>query len=197
MYFLKKALAATIFVFSLQTTPVVGQSASIVRSYIKTELKIAQNLNPLNIVSQVNFLTRAVKLADGQFKDKLPRFNEEDTKEIEKEFLSFADEAIDALATFTKKTRPMANAGETFQKALKPFVGLESSLKTYLSQLLDTIPGASESVIVSIQLLQDSVGGVVLLFQNAGEGATRAHEEGSNIVIDSYKRSKTVKIIIE
>ncbi|EGX45825.1 hypothetical protein AOL_s00117g30 [Orbilia oligospora ATCC 24927] len=213
MHFIKQAVAATIFVFSFQTTLVAGQSASLVRSYIKTEKKLAENLSPLvdnldyhlqgeewtpvfnRVVAGLDALTRGVRLAERRFSPKLPTFNEKDTKDIEKDFLSFADEAIDALATFTRKTRPAVDTkDERFETALKPLTGLEKSLKTYLPKLLETIPSASESVLVSMQLLQDSVGGLVLIFDELN---TSEHEEA--IIVDShrYRGSGSVRIIIK
>ncbi|KAF3177832.1 hypothetical protein TWF788_007614 [Orbilia oligospora] len=213
MHFIKQAVAATIFVFSFQTTLVAGQSASLVRSYIKTEKKLAENLSPLvdnldyhlqgeewtpvfdRVVAGLDSLTRGVRLAERRFSPKLPKFDEKDTKDIEKDFLSFADEAIDALATFTRKTRPAVNTkDERFETALKPLIGLEKSLKNYLPKLLETIPSASESVQVSMQLLQDSVGGLVLIFD---EVTTSEREEA--IIVDShrYRGSGSVRIIIE
>ncbi|RVD85181.1 uncharacterized protein DFL_003512 [Arthrobotrys flagrans] len=211
MYFIKQTLAATIFVFSLQTTLVAGQSASLVRSYIRSERKLAENLGPLvdnldyhleteqwapvfrKVVTGVEALARGIRFAESRFGDKLPRFDGDDTKEIEKDFLSFADEAVDALATLTRKTRPAMHVKAeegAFQDALEPFKSLDKSLKTYLSKLLDTIPSASESVVVSMQLLQDSAGGLVLIFQNTVG-------TGESIVVDNHRGSGSVKIIIE
>ncbi|KAK6518568.1 hypothetical protein TWF506_005704 [Arthrobotrys conoides] len=213
MYFIKQAITATIFVVSLQTTLVAGQSASLVRSYIKSERKLAENLSPLvdnldyhlqteewtpvfdRVVAGLDALTRGVKLAERRFSPKLPKFDEKDTKDIEKDFLSFADEAIDVLATFTRKTRPAVETkDERFETALKPLTGLEKSLKTYLPKLLDTIPSASKSVQISMQLLQDSVGGLVLIFDQAD-----ASEREGSIRVDSYRYrgSGSVRIIID
>ncbi|KAK6503669.1 hypothetical protein TWF481_008672 [Arthrobotrys musiformis] len=210
MYFIKQAITASILVFSLQTTLVAGQSAPLVRTYIRSEKKIAENLSPLvdtldyslgpekwtpvfqRVTAGVDALTRGIRLAERRFEKKLPRFDDIDTKEIEKDFLAFADEAVDLLATLTRKTRPAVNPEEeSFQGAAKPFVNFEKSLKSYLPKLLDTIPSASESVLVSMQLLQDSVGGLVLIFDNTvGSGET--------MFVDTHgSGSSRVKIIIE
>ncbi|KAK6331509.1 hypothetical protein TWF730_004590 [Orbilia blumenaviensis] len=208
MYFIKQVVAATVFVFSIQTTLVAGQSASLIQSYLKSEKKIAHKISPYvdsldynlepekwapvfrKVVSTTEALNRAVKIAERRFSDKLPKFDEDDAKDIEREFLAFADEAVDVLATFTKKSRPAAaDNKEIFQKAATPFNNFKRTLKSYLGKLLDTIPSASDSVIVSMQLLQDSVDGLVLIF----EGTVNAED---SIVVTSHGAG-SVKIIIE
>ncbi|KAK6515728.1 hypothetical protein TWF281_004319 [Arthrobotrys megalospora] len=205
MYFLK---TATVFILSLQTALITAQSASLVRSYIKSERKVAENISPLvetlnyhleveewmpvfrKVIAGTNALTRGLKLAERRFGEKLPVFDAVDATEIEADFLSFADEAVNVLATFTRKTRPAAAAQEEISKlALQPFTNLENALKTYIKKLLKTIPSASDALYISTQLIQDEVGGLVLIFEESVG-------TGPSIVVDGSHAGK-IKIIIK